>query len=83
MNEAAGIRTRVHGPRRLQQELRRLVIKTHRCQVGRELTDDERIWTGKLFDLLKRLIDEGDEVIASGPDPRDRRRARKRPGQLF
>jgi SOS response regulatory protein OraA/RecX len=77
------IRSRVHGSRRIVQELRRLLIKTHRCAMGRVLTDDEQKWCMRVTEFLDRLITEGDLVVAGLPDPRDAQRARKSPGYLF
>ena len=74
----APVRTRVHGPRRILQELRRLIIKNHRSLRVRCQTDEEMRWSSRVNEALDRLIHEGDEVLPGLPDPRDRRRVRKR-----
>lgn len=74
---------RVHGPRRVLQALRRIVIKNARARQHRATTDEEKTWCGRVHDCLRRLIDEGDAVLPGHPDPCDARRARTRPGALF
>ncbi len=75
--------TRVHGPRRVLKELRRLIIKNHRALEHRATTAEERTWCQRVHDALDRLIVEGDAVLPGLPDPRDYRRVRKRPGAMF
>lgn len=71
--------SRVQGPRRVLKELRRLLIKTTRARLARAVTDAEVTWCNRTIDRLTALIEEGDQVLPGGEDPRDRRRARKRP----
>jgi len=70
--------SRIHGVRRINAELRRLLIKAVRAGEHRELRDDDRIWLRRVIDRLQPLIEEGDQVLSGLPDPRDRRRVRKR-----
>jgi hypothetical protein len=72
-------RSRVHGPRRVLKELRRIILKNARAQEYRELTDDDKRWCSHVHEALERLTREGDQVLSGGEDPRDRRRVRKRP----
>lgn len=76
-------RSRIHGPRRVLQELRRLQGKLARAAAYRATTDDERRWTARVGDLLEALISEGDQVLPGGVDPRDARRVRKRQPKLL
>jgi hypothetical protein len=80
---ATTARSRTHGPRRVLKELRRLVMKNARAAEHRAITAEERQWTARVGDTLKQLVDEGDQVLPGGEDPRDRRRARKRPMKLL
>jgi hypothetical protein len=71
--------SRIHGPRRVLNELVRLRIKIRRAADGRaELPADLR-WCHRVWDALNDLIDEGTDVLSGGTDPRDARRVRKNP----
>ncbi len=72
-------RSRVHGPRRILAELRRVRIKTDRALAHRALSEDEQRWARRLADALDRLVTEGEAVLPGGADPREARRVRKRP----
>ena len=76
-------RTRIHGPRRVLKELYRLRIKLRRALELRELSEDEQRWGRDVDASLERLTRVGEQVLPGMPDPRDRRRVRKRPGCLF
>ena len=71
--------SRLHGPRRVLKELRRLRIKTQRAGEFRAATDDDQRWCRQVNDALDALIGTGEAVLSGGEDPRDRRRVRKRP----
>lgn len=71
--------SRLHGPRRVLKELRRLLIKTHRAGEFRAATEDDQRWCRRVSTALDELIVTGDQVLSGGEDPRDRRRVRKRP----
>lgn len=77
---APRLQSRIHGPRRILRELRRVLVKNDRAAAYRASTDVERRWCGRVGDALERLIAEGDLELPGGEDPRDRCRARKRPG---
>ena len=77
-HETRSIRTRVHGPRRILQELRRLLTKNRGSLEIRTETDEERKWSAPVHDALGRLIEEGDQVLPILPDRRDHWRVRKR-----
>jgi len=70
-------RSRVQGPRRVLQELRRLRMKTARALAYRRLTVEEELWSARVYDALDRVIQEGDQVLP-GHDAPDRK-VRKRP----
>lgn len=74
-----GRRSRVHGPRRILKELQRLLIKTARAYEHRDLDANERRWLMQVHANLKMNADTGDQVLPGLPDPRDSRRAVKRP----
>jgi len=71
--------SRIHGPRRVLKELRRLLIKTHRAGEFRAATEDDQRWCRQVATALDGLVTNGDQVLSGGEDPRDRRRVRKRP----
>lgn len=76
-------RSRIHGPRRVLSEMRRLLGKVRRAAEYRAATDLEKRWTVRVGDSLEQLIREGDQVLPGGEDPRDKRRARKRQAKMF
>lgn len=76
---AVRYRPRVHGPRRVLLELRRLLIKNNRSLRFRAETPEARMWSARVRDLLAQLIAEGDVVLPGATYPRDARRVRKRP----
>jgi hypothetical protein len=69
-------RSRIHGPRRILQELRRLRTKTARALTYLHVTEDAQRWTGRTYDVLDRLIQEGELVLPGleGPDRTVRKR---------
>jgi hypothetical protein len=72
-------RSRIQGPRRILQELRRLRTKTARALEHRTFTADETFWLARVFDALDTRVSEGEQVL--GSDPVDRR-VRKRPTKV-
>ncbi len=76
-------RSRIHGPRRVLKELYRVRLKMLRALQLRELSDDEQRWGHDVDASLERLTRTGEQVLPGMPDPRDRRRVRKRPDRLF
>lgn len=75
--------SRIKGSHAVLKRLRALVIANARTLVGRELDEDAQKWHHRVNEFVRRLIDEGDEVLPVCRDSRDRRRARKRPDRLF
>jgi len=76
-------RSRTHGPRRVNRELRRLLIKAARAGEYRDLPEDDHRWLRRVIDRLTPLIEEGDQVLSGQPDPREWRKAYKRQPTLL
>jgi hypothetical protein len=72
------LRSRIHGSRRVLNELRRLHLKVAAAGVYRAVTDEERLWCSRVGDALEVLIREGDAVLPASMDPRPGRTVRKR-----
>lgn len=71
--------SRVHGPRKVLGELARLRLKADRAAQQRAGSDEERAWCLRVADVLEELVKTGGRVLPLRIDPRERRRARKRP----
>jgi hypothetical protein len=75
--------SRVKGSQAVLKRLRAVLIANARTLTGRELDEDTQRWHGRIHELVGRLIDEGDQVLPAFRDPREWRRAKKRPDRLF
>lgn len=75
---APRLQSRIHGPRRVLAELRRLQVKNARAAAYRAATAADQRWCARVGDLLEQLVTEGAQVLSGSDDPRERRRARKR-----
>lgn len=75
--------SRIKGSHAILKRLRGVVIANARTLVGRELDPDAQKWHHRVHEFVDRLIQEGDQVLPACRDPREVRRARKRPGALF
>lgn len=73
--------SRVHSPRVVLGELRRLQLKADRAAIERARTNAERDWCHQVADALERLIASGAGVVVDRGDPR--RLVRKRQSRLF
>lgn len=76
--------SRVHGTRKVLEELHRLKTKAERAALQRARTDAERAWLVQVVDLVGQLIGIGSRLPLP-MDPRSWKRARKtwRPRDLF
>jgi hypothetical protein len=74
-------RSRIHGPRRVLQELRRIRVKTGRALEHRKLTDEESCWLRRVYDTLDNEIVLGESVLP-GHDRIDRKVRKRKPSTI-
>ena len=70
--------SRIAGSRRLLKRLRGVLIHAQRVLRGRVLTPDEMTWCGRVHDLNRQLVEEGDHVLPHYVDRREKGTVRKR-----
>ena len=70
--------SRIHGPRHVLSELRRLRAKIEKAYLVRAGTPGETTWCLSAADKLDAVIVAGEAILPGIGDPRPSRRARKR-----
>ena len=74
--------SRIPGPRKLLQQLRRIRARAVRT-TKRPLPPDEQRWLASVADAIDRLEVAGEAVLSGGANPRDWRRVSKTTRELF